>query len=564
MLEFFSPQNDERFKKLIAVMIAVITTLIAVLSFLQGDAASRDDAANRDSKRYSLESFGRQVSGDAQVNYDYNSAYQGWYELNLLAAAAETVGDGAAARRYTALSEEMLKLSPMLQAPYFDPATGRLNVAKYESDVYVVDNTALFERFAAASIVKDAWDYKANTYIVHLTLLAVALFLFGLSLTISSKSTRLLFTVVGLAIALFATGWAGVLFARPVNDLRQCKSADGTFAIDTYAQGVGLAYQNKYQEAIAEFDKALVCKPTYVNALIQRGDANSAVGNYGAAAADYEQARAAGDTSGNVAGNLGWVYYLLGRFDDAAAMNRTALTASPGELWIQYDLALSLLADNQLDKARAEYQVGMELAAKQVADAKAAHAEPPSYLWWGLEDAANSVDDLQNVVDAGEGSPPLNSLSDPGAIAAAAADISSQLKSLSVGLEFTGPPPVGELTAVVSPFTFATPIVDDAGNVVDYEPAESFPYGTDSVSILYDYQGMTDGQEVVFKVYIDGEEDPSWRFVEPWSLGESGSAEKPLSYAYSNTQVLSSGEYVIEVYVDSHLAQTGTFVVEGQ
>ncbi len=75
---------------------------------------------------------------------------------------------------------------------------------------------------------------------------------------------------------------------------------------------------------------------------------------------------------------------------------------------------------------------------------------------------------------------------------------------------------------------------------------------------------MTDGQEVVFKVYIDGEEDPSWRFVEPWSLGESGSAEKPLSYAYSNTQVLSSGEYVIEMYVDSHLAQAGTFVVEQQ
>ncbi len=554
-------QNADRFKKLIALLLAVITVFIAVVTYLQSDAGSRDDAANRDTKRYALEAFGKQVSGDARVNFDYNSAYQSYYELDLLAVSAATVGDEAAARRYEALRDRMLALSPMLAAPYYDPETDALNVAKYEADTYLVEITALQERFAAASAVKDAWDSKANTYIVHLTLLATSLFLYGLSTTISGKATRWIFAGVGTAVAVIAVGWATVVFLQPVNDLRQCQTA-GVYAIDAYAQGVGLAYQNQFEPAIASFDKALSCRPNYANALTERGQANTSLGNYSAAAADYEQARVAGDRSANVAGDLAWVYYLLGRFEDAASLNRVALQAAPDELWIQYDLGLSLLAANKLDEARAEYQVGMELAAQQVADAKTAGQEPPSFLWWGLEDAALGLDELIDTIDSDGSSPPRNSLADPAAAGEAAFAISNQLKSLSVALEYTGRPPQGELTAIISPFTFAQPVLDDGGNVVDYDPADTFAYGTDEVSILFDYEEMQDGQEAVFKVYVDGEEDPSWRVAEPWSLGASGSAEKLLSFAYSNTQVLAPGLYTVEMYVNSNLAQSGNFVVD--
>ncbi len=63
----------------------------------------------------------------------------------------------------------------------------------------------------------------------------------------------------------------------------------------------------------------------------------------------------------------------------------------------------------------------------------------------------------------------------------------------------------------------------------DVTTAEEFPFGTQEVQVMFDYEGMTDGQEVVFKVFIDGEEDPSWRVIAPWDLGASGSASKPLS-----------------------------------
>ncbi len=69
---------------------------------------------------------------------------------------------------------------------------------------------------------------------------------------------------------------------------------------------------------------------------------------------------------------------------------------------------------------------------------------------------------------------------------------------------------------------------------------------------------------MLFKVYINGEEDPSWRIFASWQQGASGSAEEPLGLAYSDAHVFAPGAYTLELYVDAHLAQRGSFVVEGQ
>ncbi|MCC7360417.1 MAG: tetratricopeptide repeat protein [Anaerolineales bacterium] len=553
---------DARFRRVVAVLIAVVTTAIALVSYLQSDAGARDDAANRDTKRYAMEALGRRISGDARVNYDYNSAYQTYSELDLLAAGAANVGDAQAAARYAALRDRVPALSPLLAAPYFDPASGALNVAKYEADVYLVEITALTERFTAASAVKDAWDGKANTYIVHLTLLAVALFLYGLSTTVSGGATRLVFTGAGTAIALVAAAWAGLTYLRPVSDLRDCLTAGGAPAIDAYAQGVGLAYQHEYEQAIGRFDAAIACAPDYAAAWVARAEARAALGDYGTAIGDYEAAQQAGNRQAYVAGDLAWLYYLTGRFDEAIAQNRRALAVSPDELWIQFDLGLSLLASGQAGAAQAEYARGMDLATQQVQAAQAARQAPPSYLWWGLGDAAAGLDDLMTTLRTGEGEPALNTLSSAPEVMPTAERLLNQLKSLAVALEFTGRPPTGELTATISPFTLAQPVYDEAGELVDYAVADTFAYGIDEVSVLFDYSGARDGDEVIFKMYIDGEEDPSWRFIETWDLGSDGSAEIPLSLAYSNTAVFAPGEYTVEMYLANHLAQRGTFSVE--
>ncbi|HMQ51992.1 MAG TPA: tetratricopeptide repeat protein [Anaerolineae bacterium] len=553
----FTFLDEDQFKKLVAVLISLVTVMATVIAFLQSDASQRDDHANRDTKRYATEVMGRTVSGDAQVNFAYNKAYQAWQELNMLADSALERGDEAAVNRYRKLRDQMTELSPLLAAPYFDPETGETDTAKYETDIYLVDLALLTQNFKAAGVVKDAWDAKANTYIVHLTLLAVALFLFGLATTISGPVTRWIFSGTGMAITLYAAVWAVQVWLQPVFDLREQGNA-----IEAYARGTGLAYRELYQEAIAEFDQAITDAPTFAAAYSARAEAHEKLGDLPAAAADYELARANGDSSANTAGELAYIYYLQGRFDEAIAMNRTALESAPGELWIRFDLAVSLLAAGQIEAAKAEYVAGMEDAARQVAEAEAAGEEPPSDLWWSLDaSGAYDLDSLIDVMDGQGDTPPVDKIANPEAVRAAAEELVSQLKNTAVALEFTGQPSAGALAAQITPFEFAEPIYDDEGEVSDYAYDDTFEYGVQAVSVFFDYENMTDGQEVLFKVYIDDEEDPSWRVIAPWDLGASGSAEKSLSLDYSDNFVLPTGEYMVEMYVDSHLAQRDWFVV---
>lgn len=548
--------DKERFGRAMAILIAVVTTLATVIAYLQGDADARDGAAARDSSRYALEALGRQVSGNARANFDDSTAYEMWTELDLQASSATARGDDAAAARFATLRNNTVALSPLLQAPYFDAATGTADVARYEADTYLVDVTSLTEQFVVASNVKEAWDSKANTYIVHLTMLAVVLFLYGLASTIAGPATRWLFAGVGSSLAIVAVVWAAGTYSKPVYDLRQAGSA-----IQDYSSGVGLAYQSRYDEAIASFDQAVQAAPTYANAYAQRAAAYAAKGDYEAAVRDYVAARANGDGSASTAGDLAWTYYLLGRFDDATAMNQVALKSNPDELWLRFDLGLSLLASGQVDAAKTEYASGMQSAAAQVAAAAAAGQEPPSYLWWGLDDGALSLEDLIATIDNGEGTPSRDSIANPDAARQAAADLMVGLKSQAVSLELTGQPPAGELTAKVSEFTFGQNVYDDSGEVTEVQVSDSFEFGVDEVSVLFDYEGMADGDQVLFKVYVDGEEDPSWRMLADWDLGAAGSAEKPISLAYSDNFVLSPGQYAVEMYVNGHLAQRGTFYV---
>jgi tetratricopeptide (TPR) repeat protein len=550
--------DRDKFNRIIAVCIAVVTLLATVMAYLQGDASARDDKANRDSKRYSIEAFGRQVSGDARVNFDYNTAYQMYYEMSLLSESAMNRGESIAAKRYQTLMEETRAFSPLLNAPYYSPASGQEpDVAWYEADTYLVDITRLRENFMAASAVKEGWDYKANTYILLLTLLAVALFLFGLSSTISSPTTRWIFSGGGALISIVTIIWAVQLMNKPVFDLRE----QGT-AIEDFAQGVGFSSQSRHADAIARFDRALQAYPQYSNALFNRGQSYFALGENEKAIADYEAARTAGDLSANLAGELAYAYYLEGRFDDAIAMNQTALRTSPGELWIQFDLAISHLAAGNLDLAKAEYKRGMDMATRQVADAKTAGKEPPSYLWWGMMDAAESLDDLVAGLDNPESKPASSKLAVMDMISLEGPSLIASLKSLALALEYTGAPPKTGLLAEISPFEFVEPVKNTKGEIIAYgEPVDEFEYGIDEFAVLFDFTGLVDGQDFVFKLYINGVEDPSWRIVDTWSLGAEGSAEIPISYAYSDTFVFEPGTYTVELYIDYQLVQRGTFTV---
>ena len=96
-----------------------------------------------------------------------------------------------------------------------------VNLPLYEADVYLVEGAAMTEKYLAAYQVAQAWATKSGYYLLHLTLLAVTLFLFGLSLTIGRRGTRWIFTGIGAVVAVVTIFWAAIIALQPVHDLRR-------------------------------------------------------------------------------------------------------------------------------------------------------------------------------------------------------------------------------------------------------------------------------------------------------------------------------------------------------
>lgn len=551
--------TDERFERLAAILITLITVLAAIVGWLQTDASVRSAQANRNAQRYAIQAMGRKTSGLVQFNYEYNGLYRAWSELDLLALSAGNSGDEAAARRYETVRDRLVRLSPLLQTPYFDAVEKTApDLNGYEADIYWVEATALTERYTNAARLGSAWSDKANTYVAQLTILAVVLFLYGLSTTISGR-VRWLFVSAGTMLAGIVVLWLLVTAFWPISTL-----ADE--AIVAYAQGIGLAYRGKQAEAIAAFDQALNEAPHYADAFYERGNTHFDGRDYEAAAADYEAAQATGRDDAAVTGNLGWVYYLLGRFNQASEQSRQALKSDPTQIGVHFNLGLALLADGQPEAAQTEYANTMALVSQQVNQARESGQEPSSSLWWymdaGARDLQSLLDQLDNQPKAWTDAPPRSAIADPEAVRSAAQDLNQQLRDMIVALEYTGEPPKGLVTAQITSFKFGQAQYDEQGNFVEYTTAEAFPYGTAEVLVLFDYENLRDGQEAVWKVYRDGLEDPSLRLTETWSLSSTGSAEKSIGYAYSNVFFFTPGEYTVELYIDSHLAHGGTFIIK--
>jgi tetratricopeptide (TPR) repeat protein len=551
-------ESENRIEKFVSILIATVTILAAVTAFMQTYASTQASSANRRAQDYSIQATTRRLSGAVQFSYDWQGAFQTWRELDLQIIAAQQDGDLATADRYRALRDRIVPLSPLLQPPYFDPQTLWPDPARYEAELYLVDSTRAREHFAAEAALGNAWDSIATAFVVQLTLLAVTLSLYGLSTTISSW-VRWLFLGVGTSLAFLCTGWLAVsLIFQP--------SILPDPAIEAYAQGVGLAWQSRHQDAVAQFDQALALAPDYANAYYERGNAHYNLGQYEQAAADYVLAGDYGRDDANVGWNLGWIYYLLGRYDQAIQTDQRVLERDPTVVGVRMNLALALLAQGRFDEARADYERALQEATRQVQQARSAGSEPPSSLWYYLEAGAL---DIENLLDQLAGTPqPWTQAPDAALVTADLAALQGvaqeqvkRIKEHTVALEFNGQPPGGITSANISDFQFGQEVHDSQGNFVRYETSDKFLYGTNDMVVLFDYVGFRDGQHEVWKVYLNGQEDPSLRVVGSWSIGESGRGAKSITYAYSNVFIFTPGEYVVELYVDSELLRRGTFYV---
>ncbi len=564
MSEKRESRSEERFEKMVTVLIASVAIWVAITVYFQNYASNLSDQARRRAQENAIASTKKELNGTIQYSYQWQGAFQTWKELGWQKTAAEQAGDTAAVERYTKLQERMASLGEILSPKYFDASSGWPDSYKYEADLYLVESTRLTEVYIAEAELGNVTGNTADALVVQITLLTVALSLYGLSMALKGR-VRWLFVILGSGIVAFCVLWLSwsmlELLVRPeVNNN----------AINAYADGVGLAYQSKYDEAITKFDAAIAEKTDYGKAYYERGFAYYYKGDLATAIKDFEAARSTGleDTSTNW--NLGWVYYLSGQYPLGIEADERVLTTDPSVLGVRMNEAISYLATGDLTNAQQQYDLLIQETERQVNEAHQNNLEPSASLWYYMDagsiDLQNLIDQLDNNPKSWTEAPAANLITgDHTAIRNFAYQQMVRLKETTVSLEYTGQLPSSQEPMQVQPFNFGQISGrDDQGLITNFElsPNSSFPYATESVTVEFTYSGPPPTQ-LIWKVYVNGREDQSLRVIQNNDISSNTTWYQTFGYSYTDTFILTAGEYIVELFADSKLVQSGKFVIEG-
>lgn len=587
-------ENDEKeepFKQIVTILIATVALIAALIAYLQSDASNQAGSANRNVQQYSLTALGERTYGASQLGYFYYTGAYTWKQLDVLARSAENNGEEIAATQYRNVMSKLSTRSSLFDKEYYDPETDVLpDVYSFAADLYLSNATSLSESSEIQSQLHNAWDAKASAYIAHLTLLAVALALLGLSLA-SSSFVRYIFGVVGVLMVSTTIVWAITTYAKPITSISDS-------AIDAYAIGVGHNYAGRFQEAIDSLNEALAIEPGYGNALTERGDAyiNQAyaadsdayfsmiAGNTDEATAysqesdeklqaainDYETARTAGKDDIHVGWQLGWAYYLQGKYNEALDADDRVLGMDPNVTGVRLNKAITLLAQGNYEEAEQEYNIAIARTTDLINKARDEGKTLSSDFWYYLN---AGVTDLFNLVlRMGEldfyfvQASPRNTIADPATTSEEALAMILKLRDKIAAFEAlasTGEMPENvEPDAVIDEFEFNAIVKGQEGE----QTGTYFPSNTTGVSAHVKYQNIHPGQRVAFKVYINFNHTPEYDLVIDSYEGEE-SGEDTITVTdpfdeFSDEFTMAQGLYTIEMYVDNKYVQSGFFYVQ--
>jgi len=536
-----------RFNILVAIVVAALAVVGAFITKFESDASTMSGLASSDEQINYYQAMGAQISGDAETNYEFGSAYQLWYEYNLLYKGALQRGDLETARTYRGLRDNLTQTSALLQEPYFVADSGQVNLPRYKADNYTTKVVEFQENQRAAADVSSAWDEKSGKYVLQLTLLAVAGFLLGLALMTNSPAARLVFAGSGIPMVAFIAVWAYFILVEPVFDLRQ------TGAIPYYAQGVSLSEQHNWEAALEEFDQAIALAGEdhpYADAYLKRAVVHSEMGNFEAAVRDYESAIAGGASDASATGGLVWALFQEGRFEQALQVGREALTRAPDQLWLRHRVSMTLLASGEIQAATDEYKLMLDTAAKRIANEKSLGGNSSATLWQ-LKEASGQLNQLANLLEGNTNSPVSAAIEDPTSVSQAARDLSEQILAASVALEYGQDLAAVKVDALISPLQFN--LFQTTDNLYVYK-----------VDVSFTFEGLDAGQLLTLKVFRNDVEELAWEFSEPWTQAGSGVATITLSPDYADIYAIAPGTYDVKMYLNGQFIQQDSFTVENE
>ncbi len=373
-----------RFARRIAIAIAIVSLLAAVVGYLQnqantqsGNAAQRAQADAVQGADATVRARGQQFAAlDTWVlgledritvaNLGSEIEYAPLDQLGTLQAAR--LAAAALADRTAALSRLDLAAEA---GPRTDPSVIWAKLSATAREQFQIE--AMQD---ADNELANAWGRQGAAYSAMLAIVAVALYLLGLSLTLDVRRAKALVAVAGVVLALFAGGWTAVQagtapHAAPIE------------AANAYAEGMvdlmAATGPAGYSAAVDAFTKAVDARPTFARAYANRGSALLAAaspeqpfgGQYitlipdaalAAAAADFEQAVRLGSRDTQVLWGLGVVLYdqalrgKRGLIDESIGYTSEAMARSAAAPVPRYNLGDALLAAGRIDEARSAYE----------------------------------------------------------------------------------------------------------------------------------------------------------------------------------------------------------------
>jgi len=525
------------FQYTVIVLLALTTLWGATISFLESQASVQEDEAARAAETYAIQSMGELIRASQQLGYDMDVLGR-WRQNN-----ARRDQENALARAYRLQGDEAAARQAEEQAARWEQVNLRLTqfTLILSDTAYAADYGLYYEGASRQSYLytekqllafaqTEAWGRKGDGYVTIITTLAVALFLFGLSLTIPGW-IRFVFVVVGVFIVVLSFLWAIFIFFQPVPDMPE-------EAMQSYVEGViqsnaitwasdEKVEEGRKQAAIAAFSKAIEINPEYGRAYDQRAYLREGSPE---AITDYLAAIRYGKDDVFAHGNLGWEYYLAGDYQNSLDETLTAVRMDPQECAYRFNLGLIYLAMGRGEEADAAYGHALQCAAASRAD----------WRDWYLQQAA--LVDLQDLLKEQLGNEAVRKWV-------------VRVKEAIAAVALYGDINPRETQARLGDIIFS-PDVDENDQPV--EPTAQFVEGTDKAYATFPFEGMTPDTPYYTVWYHNGAVDLATPY-KSWEGGESGTWWIRLWYEDG----LPGGDWQLEIYVAGQLMASGEFTVEG-
>lgn len=388
-------QQQDRFGRTIAIATVLTTLAAALVAFMQAQAVRIDDEAAVKAERVNAEALGQSVRGRQRAQFQIDRFELAEQQRRRAANArqARVFGSGDE-RELKAEEERWLRISKatdkrsreLAKEEGIAPITDKAEFGPVKDDVFP-------DRYFAAATyesvrldaLRDGLNAEGNraeeqftAYAVSLTMFAVAVFLFGYSLTPHGRPRRRLYAGTATAFVTISTAWA--LF----NTLDKPNKAPEE-AARAFADGLVALQTRDFEGAIKHLSRAIELRKDYRLAYIRRAEAHNSKGSpqlvsTGAslveqdaledAVQDLEKAYELGsedDAEADLLTSLGFDYFKLGlengdkdKLEESIEITEKAIPKYKSSPIPYYNKAVAQLALGRIDEARQTYETALQ------------------------------------------------------------------------------------------------------------------------------------------------------------------------------------------------------------